>query len=271
MKTVKRKNVGPVGLCAKGNTNQRTQRTDDRPNRCKRWCFTWNNFSDLGYYKLLHAFTLFDIEFIVGIECGASKTEHLQGYIECPKKMRWSEIIKTKLIHWECARGSRKHNIDYCSKDGQFKCTYALRPTLCIGILRPWQQSVVDIYMGEPNGRTIHWFWENTGGVGKSALCKYMYVKYKCLVIQGGKLADIMNIIFNSDMGIIKMVLIDIPRNCINKVSYSAIECILNGMITNTKYETGVKIFNPPHVVVFANFPPDLENLSEDRWSITHI
>jgi hypothetical protein len=56
-----------------------------------------------------------------------------------------------------------------------------------------------------------------------------------------------------------------------NKVSYSSIECIKNGMITNTKYETGFKVFNPPHVVVFSNFPPDEEKLSADRWNIKEI
>ena len=43
-------------------------------------------------------------------------------------------------------------------------------------------------------------------------------------------------------------------------------------MICNTKYETGVKIFNSPHIICFANFPPDnLEQLSADRWIITNL
>jgi len=98
-----------------------------------------------------------------------------------------------------------------------------------------------------------------------------MYVKHKAITIQGGKLADIMNIVFNLNMDECRMLLIDIPRNNLNHVSYSAIECILNGMITNTKYETGVKVFNPPHVVCLSNFDPDLDKLSEDRWNVIEI
>jgi len=42
-------------------------------------------------------------------------------------------------------------------------------------------------------------------------------------------------------------------------------------MITNTKFETGLKVFNPPHIVVLANFPPREEKLSADRWKIYKI
>ena len=100
-----------------------------------------------------------------------------------------------------------------------------------------------------------------------------MYVKHGVITIQGGKLADIINIIFNLNMDNVKAIMIDIPRNHKNHVSYSAIECILNGMITNTKFETGVKVFNPPHLVVFSNFYPEKgeDILSDDRWDIIEL
>ena len=64
----------------------------------------------------------------------------------------------------------------------------------------------------------------------------------------------------------------DIPRANRGHISYASLECIKNGMVCNTKYETGVKIFNSPHVFIFANFPPDDEGqLSEDRWHIMKL
>jgi len=42
-------------------------------------------------------------------------------------------------------------------------------------------------------------------------------------------------------------------------------------MITNTKFETGVKVFNPPHIVVLSNEYPDTEKVSLDRWCIKEI
>ena len=77
-----------------------------------------------------------------------------------------------------------------------------------------------------------------------------MYIKHKCLVIQGGKLADIINIIYNVNMDEVNCLIIDVPRKNKNKVSYTAIECILNGMITNTKFETGIKVLIPEYCYI---------------------
>jgi len=99
-----------------------------------------------------------------------------------------------------------------------------------------------------------------------------MFVKHKVLVVNGGKYADICNIAFNTNWDITTMVIFDLPRTNEGKISYSALEKIKDGFITNTKYETGAIAFNKPHVVVFANFPPDLTSrdgnltLSADKW-----
>ena len=100
----------------------------------------------------------------------------------------------------------------------------------------------------------------------------FMNVKHKVLFCCGGKYSDIMNLVFNQDMNECSCVIFDIPRANKGHISYSALESIKNGMVCNTKYETGVKVFNSPHVIVFANFPPDDESmLSDDRWLITEL
>jgi len=126
--------------------------------------------------------------------------------------------------------------------------------------------------LSEPDDRKIYWFYETIGNVGKSALVKYLVVKYNCLFCQGGKESDIMNLVFNRDMDATNCVIFDIPRAHRGNVSYSALENIKNGLVCNTKYETGVKIFNSPHIICFANFPPSKpEELSQDRWIITEL
>ena len=99
-----------------------------------------------------------------------------------------------------------------------------------------------------------------------------MIIKYGILFCSGGKYSDIMNLIFNQDMDACNCVMFDIPRANQGNISYSSLESIKNGMVCNTKYETGVKVFNSPHVFCFANFPPGDENmLSPDRWVIKNI
>jgi hypothetical protein len=255
----------------------------DSPKRdapAKNWCFTFNNYSEDDYNKLLSSDT-FNIngsngsKYIIGKEIGESGTPHLQGYIEFSDKLRLTQLKKMFdiRIHWEKCRGSRDDNLKYCSKEGNYTTLGIIvpKPIKIIDKLRPWQSSIVDLYNTEPNGRSVNWYFDNVGNSGKSTFCKYMFVKYGVMTIQGGKLADIINIIFNMDMSQCKMLLIDVPRNNKNNISYSAIECILNGMITNTKYETGIKVFNPPHVVVFCNYQPEYEKLSHDRWIIREI
>ena len=90
--------------------------------------------------------------------------------------------------------------IKYCQKDGIVWSHGFPKPIKIIQTLYDWQLRLETIGTGTPNGRTVHWFWEPTGCVGKSAFCKYMVVKHNATVVRGGKLSDIMNIIFNTDM-----------------------------------------------------------------------
>lgn len=54
-------------------------------------------------------------------------------------------------------------------------------------------------------------------------------------------------------------------------VNYGALESSKNGHVFSGKYESGSKAFNKPHVICFANAPPDLESMSKDRWNVVHI
>ena len=109
------------------------------------------------------------------------------------------------------------------------------------------------------------------GGVGKSALCKYLIVKHNATYIDQGKKADIINHIYNTDMDKCAGIIIDVPRNTGNKISYSAVESLLNGMIFNSKFETGMKLFNAVPIFVFSNFPPERSMMSADRWKVYEV
>lgn len=261
-------NLETLGDGEIGNTIQ------SRINQLTKWCFTFNNYTIGDIERLETCFKKICKKYVFQEETGKNGTPHLQGAIWLLKKMRYTEFELTKKIHWE-KMNNEEASLNYCQKNdtrtGKVFTFGFPKPIKTIEKLYPWQVEIENIFKSEPDGRSVYWYWENTGGVGKSSFCKYMYVKHKAITIQGGKLADIMNIIFNLDMDETKMLIIDVPRNNGNNISYSAVECILNGMITNTKFETGVKVFNPPHVVILSNFEPDTEKLSADRWKIKEI
>jgi len=68
------------------------------------------------------------------------------------------------------------------------------------------------------------------------------------------------------------IIIIDIPRSSINEVSYKSIEGAKDFLVFNLKYVCGmVTGKTPPHVIILANYPPGLSNLSKDRWIVLEI
>lgn len=242
--------------------------------------------------KTFYAFTLFNYDkddvnrqldirlndiskkWMYGYEiCPTTQKKHLQGFIHLKKPMRITELRLPGNPHLEPTVGTEEQNIRYCAKEKKVvkggKWPVELK---IITQLRPWQQCIEDMLLQEPIERKIFWYWESIGNIGKSAFVKYCVVKHKALFCDGGKKSDIINLVFNNDMDECNIIIWDIPRASRGNVSYSALEAIKNGLVCNTKYETGTKVFNPPHIIVFANFPPEEpELLSSDRWVITEL
>lgn len=99
-----------------------------RINPAKAWCFTLNNYTENEAGALVQRFSMLSDKyyFIVGKEVGANGTPHLQGYIE-KKTGRYRplpcfEVLRDgkNAMHFERAKGDRKANWNYCSKDGNF-------------------------------------------------------------------------------------------------------------------------------------------------------
>lgn len=256
--------------CEGGNTKTPSQK---QISPAIRWCFTLNNYTEMEVSSILKVFNLKAKRYILGDEIGETNlTPHIQGYVEFKTKCRPLSLLGTiNRIHWEKAKGTPLENIEYCSKM-KVMTSYGLpEPIHTIEKLRPWQKNIENIYLGKIDERKVYWFWDSNGNIGKSAFVKYMFVKYKICFASSGKYADIINVIFNTNMDGVRCVMFDIPRANLNSISYASIEAIKNGMICNTKYETGAKVFNSPHVFVFANAPPELDKFSEDRWIVVEL
>lgn len=247
--------------------------------RCRKWCFTLNNYSENEITQIHKDFE--NDKIIYGKEVGENNTPHLQGYIEFKEGKTLSRMKKyIPRAHFEYAKGNLESNMKYCSKDGNVYSTFPLT-RLQKGIKKyeniiwkEWQQEVIDIVDGPINNRNIYWFYEETGNVGKSFLTKYLYMKYNAIIADGKK-TDIFNQINNwlekNKEEDPLLCLIDIPRACFNNISYAAIEKIQDGLMYSGKYEGGVCCFEPPHVIVFANEEPNYEKCSLDRWQVIKL
>jgi len=220
--------------------------------------------------------------------CPKTKKKHVQGYVKFRNQKYLAEILNKigyefpkKHGRWEKAKGTMEENVNYCTKEMSFKTNIELPPRLKAMMRysevtwKPWQVEVTDICKTEPDGRTIHWYWEEEGNMGKSFLAKFLVIKYDAIVASG-KASDIFNQVMtwmlkHKNMKSPKVVILDVPRCVSGFVSYQALEKLCDGLLYSGKYEGGLCIFEPPHIIVFANEEPDTDKMSEDRWHIVEV
>lgn len=266
-----------------GNTKPKPCASNKRI-RSRKWCLTINNWSDDEYKKCV-SMSQDSLYYIIGQE-GEEKTKHLQIYFEFKNQVDLSKIKKElPRAHIEKAKGSRKKNYEYCSKEKNFITNIDLRTfqeKLMQKILdeeykdvkwKPFQKKVLNILEKPPDKRKIYWFYEKTGNIGKSYLSKFIKIKYKNVILCEGKKADIFNsvrLMLEKEI-IPKIILLDVPRSNQDFINYGAIEQLKNGMLYSGKYEGGDCIFPHPHVIIFSNELPEKNKMSKDRWAIEKI
>lgn len=252
--------------------------TRKRNSQHTKMCMTVNNWTMEQKNSIVGFLENNCLKFIIAEEVGENGTPHLQGAFILKTKKRFNEIFNVIgfNFHLEIMKGTWMENMKYCSKDGIFvtncneEIPYNGSDIIKKDDLFPYQKEIIDIINTNADNRTIHWYFDRIGNCGKSAITKYLCFHHRVIVISKGKYSDIMNYLFTVS-NVFNVVVFDLPRNNGSNISYDALESIKNGIIFNSKYETGQKLFNPPHVIVFANEKPDLEKLSKDRWRINEI
>lgn len=284
-----------------------------------KFCFTLNNYTEAEETAIRDYATKVATFAVVAHETGAEGTPHLQGFINCSKRTRFSAVKKIMpRAHLEPANGTDEQNLTYCSKQDsspfivgepqragkrndleQFKedvkagRTYddALEhnskvvarypkfakeyvakvardklPKIEIQHFRPWQQEIMDILAQPPHDRHIHWVLDHEGGKGKTFLAKHLVSVHGAFYTNGGKHGDVAYAY--QGQGI---VIFDFVRETQDYVNYGSIESIKNGILSSNKYESALKTFPTPHVLVFANFHPAMGKLSADRIILHEI
>jgi len=249
-----------------------------RCTQCIHWCFTFNNYIIEDVETMETLFKHLAFKYCFQEETGKEGTPHLQGVVSLKKKMRWTEFGLPKTIHWEKVKSLTQAYLYCCKEDTRTGKVYSLNYKVPkpLKLIKPetffdWEIDIINIIKDEPDERKVYWFWSELGNIGKSSFAKYLVAKHNAVFFEEGKKADIMKLIFDVDMDEKNLIVIDIPRDNGNNVSYKSIESIKNGMIYSSKYEGGYKLFNSPHLIIFCNSPPDTSRLSEDRWVIRHI
>lgn len=120
--------------------------------------------------------------------------------------------------------------------------------------------------LDEQDNRKILFIVDEEGNKGKTILSKYIVLMKDGVRFENGKSADI-KFGYNGQ----KYVCFDLTRSAVDHINWEVMESIKNGVMYNTKYESKMKIFSSPKVVVMMNSLPDKEKLSADRYDIMHL
>lgn len=212
--------------------------------------------------------------------------DHYHIYVELKKKQRMTEIKKWigDFPHLDKIKNTRK-DIDrtqgYCQKietrmEGPWffnlKAKYQGQDLPKKEDLYPWQKEILEICLSTNSDRLVHWYWEPTGGVGKSTFAKYLAWHHgdTVCVTTASKSADILTCANENYQSYV----FDFPRTLgPTFCPFNAIEQLKNGMISDAKLKKECRniITWKANVVIFSNHPPDTDKLSSDKWRIVEL
>lgn len=130
----------------------------------------------------------------------------------------------------------------------------------------PWQEEIMLLVTDDPLERKIHWYWSDAGKMGKTTVAKALIDHHDaCLLGTGHN-----NVLYAYDSQ--PVAVFNIPRDVeLEHIPYTAMELLKDGAYFVGKYDSHFKRFKPPHVIVFANFPPHKDKLSKDRLIVTCV
>lgn len=257
---------GSTGDRGEGNTKK------TRAPLAKYWQLTLNNYTDQQIQVIEEKAKKYKWKYLIGFELAPTTgTPHAHIFVQSETRIRIDEKIKEFKFHWEKCSGGEDSNVNYITKECD-KCIGNIKIKRKPKILEDeqlyeWQKELVEIIKNEPDDRTIYWYWSKEGMTGKTTFCKYLSAKYGAIPLEGKK-NDILYCAaeFETDIYIW-----DLERSMEEYVSYGALEKIKNGYYMCAKYESKPIIRACPHIIVFANFKPEINKLSEDRWKIKNI
>lgn len=139
--------------------------------------------------------------------------------------------------------------------------------------LREWQSQLCSLLKRPVDSRVIFFVVDTDGNAGKTWFTGYYNKVYgRAISLIPGKKADMVYAFMSLVKPDTKVVFLDAPRSKQGEyIQYDFLEELKNGRLFNTKYESRLFEFEPPHVVVMMNEEPDEAKLSKDRVKVIKV
>lgn len=256
------------------------------PKRRRGWVFTLNNPTpdDISFFAA-GPFRGSCTHFVAQLEAGVDGTPHIQGFVRFEHAKAFTVVKKLlRAAHIEAALGSCLDNYKYCTKpEGHINGPWShgawpvqrVLPT----DLWPWQTAATALIAQEPNDRTIFWFWEAPGGVGKSIL-QWIWERDYAAVLVGHKAGDVrcaIKLAWCHDGRRERcapphpVIMLNLPRGTQCPALFEVLEELKDGLFFSGKYKSSMVKLPLCQVAVFANEPPLHSTLSVDKLKVARI
>lgn len=138
----------------------------------------------------------------------------------------------------------------------------------------PWQTQLADT-LADMKDRSIVWVYDKVGGTGKSTWAQHQHILKRALYIGHlGKVSDFIEALYNAkDEWDNEYIIIDLTRQQESGCSiYACIEAAAKRVMTRQKYTSKTFVLKKqPKICVLANWPPEVKELSMDRWRIYEV
>lgn len=245
--------------------------------RSRGWTFTLNNPENNDGTQMAHLFKTLGVKFLFQEETGELGTKHFQGVIYYNNPVEWNTVKQLdNRIHWEKCKNVIA-SLKYCSKsetrtgniwNNGFDNYLPVKSDFDFNLASDWQLNILNMIKNPPDKRKIYWYWSKLGSVGKTTLAKHICLNNNKALYVNGNCKDIL---YAAAKNKPEIVIFGIPRDKENYVSYNAIESLKDGIYFSSKYESDMVIMKSPHIIIMANFEPDMSKLSIDRWEVINV
>lgn len=132
-----------------------------------------------------------------------------------------------------------------------------------------WEYHLKSIVESPVHPRHIHWYVDTVGDTGKTVNAKDLYFNHNAYYCTGGKAVDIFHAYKNQPIVVFNLVASSCKET--SEYLYKVLEEFKDGIFSSGKYQSCIKTFLIPHVIVFANVPPDATKMKKDRLLVHDI
>jgi len=142
-------------------------------------------------------------------------------------------------------------------------------PEMMTHPLNQWQGELNLVLNREPDPRKIIFIVDEKGGAGKTSFASDFYCQMhdNAQYLTCGKKSDMAHAL-RTDC---RVIFINCSKTQTENLNYELLEQIKDGCVFSGKYNSCMKRFKRPHVVVLMNQMPDMNALVADRYQIIEV